>query len=261
MVLFDMDGTLTEARGKITQPMAAALCELSKLAHIGIVTGSGIDYVEEQCAHTIAALFKEGALDSEKFILFPCNGTQVYSWKNEWHNTFDISMEESLGSNFKKLIKLLLKLQYQFAVDPDNSDVPLVGHFISYRGPMINWCPLGRDANFSYREDFVIKDKKRNIRKNLYAKLNRDMKRMGINDVTAALGGNTSIDIYPTGWDKSFVLQHLQGDKAWFVGDRCGPGGNDKALYDILVKDSRAFSTSGPAETIKIIKNDIAPNL
>ena len=49
IVLFDMDGTLTEARKKANWSIVRPLRELSKHAHIGIVTGSPMTYLEQQC--------------------------------------------------------------------------------------------------------------------------------------------------------------------------------------------------------------------
>ena len=47
--LFDMDGTLTEPRKNIQQSMLDKLMELTDCVDIGIVTGSDMDYVEQQC--------------------------------------------------------------------------------------------------------------------------------------------------------------------------------------------------------------------
>ena len=48
-VLFDMDGTLTPARGEMKLPIARKIAELTAYEKVGIVTGSGLDYVYEQC--------------------------------------------------------------------------------------------------------------------------------------------------------------------------------------------------------------------
>ena len=72
--------------------------------------------------------------------------------------------------------------------------------------------------------------------------------------LTAALGGSTSVDIYPVGWDKTFSLKHLEEDQAWFVGDKCFPGGNDWELYEELKKTGRSFITKCPSQTIEIIE-------
>ncbi len=46
--LFDMDGTLTEARRPAKKEIAAALFNLSEHGDIGILTGSHLKYVIEQ---------------------------------------------------------------------------------------------------------------------------------------------------------------------------------------------------------------------
>ena len=48
IVLFDMDGTLTEPRKVIKNDIVPALRELCKVTEIGIVTGSDYDYVRQQ---------------------------------------------------------------------------------------------------------------------------------------------------------------------------------------------------------------------
>ena len=62
-------------------------------------------------------------------------------------------------------------------------------------------------------------------------------------------------DIFPEGWDKTYVLKHFP-ESDWdvfFVGDRCSPSGNDWELYNHLQPLGRSFETSGPEETVEII--------
>ena len=46
--LFDVDGTLTEPRQRINKQMIDSLRELSFNTEIGLLTGSGLDYIKEQ---------------------------------------------------------------------------------------------------------------------------------------------------------------------------------------------------------------------
>ena len=127
---------------------------------------------------------------------------------------------------------------------------------------MINWCPIGRSATPSERKTFVELDTsfspsvRQKMRETVmshreFCHLNMEIK----------LGGDTSFDIYPNGWDKTFALNRFPDYKVWFVGDRCHEGGNDKELYDLLKNEGRSFSTTGPEETMKIIQEKIIPNL
>ena len=49
IVLLDMDGTITPPRLPIEKKMEEALLSLSRVAKIGIVTGSNFEYVMQQC--------------------------------------------------------------------------------------------------------------------------------------------------------------------------------------------------------------------
>jgi phosphomannomutase len=75
------------------------------------------------------------------------------------------------------------------------------------------------------------------------------------------IGGSTSFDIYPHGWDKTYPLNgnsttsQLEGYELFFVGDKCAPGGNDHEIF-VHVRDlnqDNAFETHGPARTLHII--------
>ena len=46
--LFDVDGTLTDPRRPINKQMLDVLRELSFQTEIGLLTGSGLDYIKEQ---------------------------------------------------------------------------------------------------------------------------------------------------------------------------------------------------------------------
>ena len=135
-----------------------------------------------------------------------------------------------------------------------NAGVPLTGHFINCRGSMINWCPIGRNANKGEREEFIKLDEEESIRKRVIDELKAMLKVKGLsNKVTLKLGGDTSFDIYPKGWDKTYGLKHFPGWTVWFVGDRCEKEGNDYELYDYCFQYNRAFKTKGPKETVDIV--------
>jgi phosphomannomutase len=82
-------------------------------------------------------------------------------------------------------------------------------------------------------------------------------------DIIVKLGGNTSFDIYPIGWDKTYALTHFEQGKwdFWFVGDRCSFGGNDYEIFNLLKPKQRAFETGSPEETVEIIDNYILKEL
>ena len=254
IVLFDMDGTLTPARMAANSAMAQALHKLLNVAEIGIVTGSQYDYLVQQC-HTIFNSMTEQQLNTVR--LFPCNGAQYYSWnKNEWCKIVDKNMKNEMGEeNFDKLIRSCL-WTINAAVE-DQQFWNMSGHFIEYRGPMVNISFPGRQADQAIRKHFVEQDKKFNIRLTALQRLNDCLREDNINSVMCKLGGDTSIDIFPSGWDKRLALNYLNNFNVWFVGDRCEGAGNDKEIYDEITKTNKAFKTTGPDHTIQIIDHII----
>ena len=138
-------------------------------------------------------------------------------------------------------------------------EFPLTGHFISNRESTINWCPIGRNALPEDREKWIELDKKHFVREWFI----EDFKNtFSDNNITIKLGGETSFDIYPKGWNKTFPLDKtpfLEYNKIYFAGDRCQPTGNDEELYNHLKnkKDCNGFQVNDPEETINIIKQTI----
>ena len=250
--LFDMDGTLTEARKKIEPDMVTALKKLSACTDIGIVTGSDFDYIMQQCKE----IFGSDGITDDKIQLFPCNGTKHYPVKeNQFTLVHDSDMlSEIEQENYNYLLQSLLAFQMMITL---KHNVSFSGTFFQYRGTMLNWCPIGRQAGMAARECWEKEDKEYGIRNYFLEQIKDVIKSKNLN-LTVALGGSTSFDIYPTGWDKTYVMNHLEEfNKVYFVGDRCQEGGNDKALYDLLSNEQASFETSGPEQTLEIINNII----
>jgi len=79
-------------------------------------------------------------------------------------------------------------------------------------------------------------------------------------NLDVALGGSTSFDIYPSGWDKTYVINHLDDyEQIMFIGDKCDLGGNDHAIYTLLNNgsNSQSYSVHNPEDTIRVIDQNI----
>ena len=257
IVLFDMDGTLTEARGSFNTELLLSLRKLAKHADIGILTGSDLDYINEQ----MIKLIKFSEL---RFVthLLPCNGTKHYAPPNNSSEDYRLVHQNDMSKELSPTcLRSLFKIITQCQNDACYYDIPLTGHFVNYRGSMINWCPIGRNADHIQRNHFIQYDKDNDFRLMMMSKVNTKINIQCPNKVTVKLGGDTSFDIYPKGWDKTYALRHFENKTCWFVGDRCEPLGNDHEIYAELNKEERAFKTSGPLETGRIIENEIIPKL
>ncbi len=258
IVLFDMDGTLTNAREKINWSTVVKMRELQQYADLGIVSGSPYEYIQYQMG---LAWQEINSLVPSRLIIMPCNGTQVYTFNTDsgrpaYTKTYNSNMIDALGkSTYRILLSILTDLQNQTI--ENNVDIPLSGNFISFRGSMVNWCMIGRDADHNMRNEFSKQDAAKSIRKHLKDKLDFELATARIQNIITALGGSTSIDIYPEGWDKTYCLRHLDPSQAvYFVGDRCQGSGNDRELFEH--SRTNAYETSGPHETISIIDDIIS---
>jgi|9_EtaG_2_1085328.scaffolds.fasta_scaffold01355_9 phosphomannomutase len=249
IVLFDMDGTLTEARRPFAEFLSSPLKALGHVAEVGIVTGSDLDYVKEQMSDLI-----DDPSFRYRLHILPCNGTKWLTppeFPSHDHDQIHaVSMKKEIGKDkYHKLIEILLNLQNEAA----EFDIPLTGNFIAARGSMINWCPIGRAADNSERKQFKNFDKKYNLRKNFFMKLRILLDSNEMQNVTIKLGGDTSFDIYPTGWDKTYALRHFSGKNVWFVGDRAlSPKGNDWEIFQAC--GARSFHTKNPKQTKEVIE-------
>ena len=266
--LFDMDGTLTPPRKPIDKNMSIALHELSKSADIGIVSGSPWGYIEQQ----LSALWKNSPghpqINLANLIIMPCNGTQLMQWNKKqklYMTVYKTDFKEYIATHdknilYKDYVRHILELQLEFMNRYDFKEI--TGTFLSYRGSMINWSPVGRDAHDFERSEFIKLDKQADVRNTLSESLRVRLDASGLHSTDLNLGGSTSIDIHPTGWDKTHALRHChENADVWFVGDKCNPGGNDASLHNALRQTGRSYATESPEQTQQIIKEKIIPTI
>ena len=257
--LFDMDGTLTPARQPMPTSVFNALKKLSDCADIGIVSGSPMNYISEQCVEFMK--WFDCHPDGGQTFIMPCNGTQVYkNTGNGWEKAIATDMREEVGNETYRNIILSCNQTLNTYLNgwPGGDIPPVTGNFMSYRGSLLNFCPVGRDASDSDRKSFSKYDKEYGIRSTLKDHLLQTLETYGIDNISCTLGGNTSIDVYPEGWDKTYCLNHLRRyNKITFVGDRCEPDGNDFTLYNMLSPNS--YTTTSTSQTIEIINTVLIP--
>lgn len=244
-----MDGTLTPARKPMELNVLQALESLDKAGfEIGIVTGSDFDYLQEQCKLLLQSSLRD------KVHYLPCNGTKYYRLDIQPTPIVEINMIQQLGqSGYNKLVEFCI--QNQLDLIRLYPELPLTGNFFQYRGSMLNWCPIGRAAGSHERASWEHLDQGNRVRLPLLDKARTEFSKTGLNDLVISLGGETSFDIYPRGWDKTYSLRYFEEYKRLFIGDRCKENGNDHSIYEAC--KPYAWETTGPEETIRLVKEII----
>ncbi|KAJ5257282.1 Phosphomannomutase [Penicillium angulare] len=244
IVLFDVDETLTKARRTVTPDMLELRSRLRHKCAIGYVGGSNSVKQQEQLGSSnvdVTTLFD---------ICFPENGLVAYR------------LGKPLSSN--SFIQWLGEDKYQELANfclgyISKVKLPMKrGTFVEFRNGMINVSPIGRNASVDERNEFEEYDKIYNIRKDMVEALRRQFSGYGL---SFSIGGQISFDVFPTGWDKTYCLQHVAAKKEitgteykniHFFGDKCFDGGNDYEIYS----DPRTIghSVCGPDDTMKQLK-------
>jgi phosphomannomutase len=123
---------------------------------------------------------------------------------------------------------------------------------------MINISPIGRNASNDERNEYEKYDKQHNIRTRFVEALQQKFSGLGL---TFSIGGQISFDVFPTGWDKTYCLRHVEAEKnisgveyttVHFFGDKTFKGGNDYEIFE----DRRTVghSVGNPEETMRLVK-------
>ncbi|KAJ2010643.1 Phosphomannomutase 1 [Coemansia sp. RSA 455] len=234
--LFDVDGTLTPARGVITENMKKTLEELRKKCVVGFVGGS--DFVKQQ------EQLGENAVDMFDFC-FSENGLTAYrQGKRLAEDSFLLFLGED---RYAKLVNFCLRYIADLELPKKR------GTFIEFRQGMVNISPIGRACSRDERNEYEEFDLKHNIRKDFVEALKREFPDYGLK---YSIGGQISFDVFPIGWDKTYCLKHLEGegfDTIHFFGDKTFEGGNDFEIYEH--DEVTGHAVKNPLETEAILKS------
>jgi phosphomannomutase len=206
--IFDVDGTLTPSRKSIDNNFKDFFVKFCIDNKVYIVTGSDYTKTQEQLGEYLLRL---------PIYVYNCAGNEVRS--NE------LLVREKIWKAPKEIFHTL---NYWLA----ESKFPIrQGHHIEQRTGMINFSIVGRGASISDREIYVKWDTAHEERENIAAAINEKFE-----FITATVGGDTGIDIHPTGWDKGQIIVDfdMKYDNLYFFGDKMEQGGNDEPLAKII---------------------------
>jgi len=218
--VFDVDGTLTPSRSTIDPYFASYFEGFCEENPVYLVTGSDYPKTIEQLGETICNKVKR---------IYNCSGNDV--WEQ--------------GVNVRTNDWTLPDLAREWLTQKlDNSEFVLrTGNHIEDRPGCVNFSVVGRNATLGERMLYVNYDKLKKERTRIANEFNYifGLESMQLH---AAVGGDTGIDIYQMGSDKSQILKDFSSeDRIIFFGDKMEPGGNDYPLMQ-----SNPFGTNYPVK-------------
>ena len=247
LYIFDIDGTLTPSRRRMTPEFAKFFDEWADDNNFYLVTGSDIEKVKEQ----IPTLYLERSQG-----VFTCCGNVFYKTKiKKWEDTEDIDLVKVYEHKFEPPTGFVDYLQEKLK---DSKYHHRAVNHIENRGSMINFSVVGRDCSLEERKDYFEYDNKNKERE----KIVNDM-RENWPTLESSIGGQISIDIYEPGMDKSQIFHHIKKNftglinRYVFIGDRTMVGGNDYPISKLIdnTKNGLSYQTEGPSETQKILES------
>ena len=238
--IFDVDGTLTPSRQKMTKEFREFFEQWALENKFYLVTGSDLPKLQEQM----------NGMEIHSDGIFTCCGNQFWQSDPAVHPKHcDLVYE----NEFKPPQNLLTYLSEELRM----SDYHYRGgNHIEDRGSMLNFSIVGRDCSYEDRIDYFEWDKTSGERKRIAKHIRNKWPKLD-----AVIGGQISIDIYTKGMDKSQVLDIIKQDRIIksnqyiFIGDRIEGGGNDYPLAQLMGKTKNCdwYQTEGWEETQKIL--------
>jgi len=215
ILLFDVDGTLTDPRLSVTPEMNQWIQQLRAKTRVGVVGGSDLVKQQEQLGNDFVG---------EWDYVFSQNGLVAFK---AGQPLAEQSLKAHLGeSQLKELLNFIL----HYIAD---LDIPIKrGTFVEFRAGMLNVSPIGRNCSQQERIEFEQYDLQHKIREKMVKVLQDKFAHLNL---TYSIGGQISFDVFPKGWDKTYCLRFLETDgfkEIHFFGDKTAKGGNDYEIFE-----------------------------
>lgn len=244
LIVFDLDGTLTESKSEMDQEMAGLIVKLLEKKLVAVIGGGKFEVFENQFLsrlHVSQDLFKN-------IFLFPTTATAFYkyngnSWEEMYREDFSDEEKKDILAAFEKTFK---ELGYKH---PDKT----YGDSIEDRGAQITFSALGNEAPLEMKEEWN--------KENFDLRLKMEKILQGhLPDMEAKVAGLTSIDITRKGIDKGYGIRRINKylnvpiEEMIFVGNAFFPEGNDEAALKTGVL---CFEVKGIEDTKRLIRSII----
>jgi len=249
LIIFDLDGTLTESKSDMDAEMSRLLCALLAKKPVAVIGGGKYELFQGQLLKKLRCPGSR----LRRLYLFPTTSTAFYrygtrGWRRVYVHALTKGQRRRISRAFQKVLR---ELEY---VPP----AKLYGNVIEDRGTQVTFSALGQDIVRVLGEKGV-RLKKEWKRKNtaLKMKIARRVQRE-LPDLEVRAAGYTSIDVTQKGIDKAYGIRQIRTHlnvpvrDMLFVGDALEPGGNDYAARRTGV---RCVPVSGPRATKKLIRS------
>jgi HAD superfamily hydrolase (TIGR01484 family) len=244
LIIFDLDGTLTESKQPLTGEMAKLLAQLLTHTRVAVISGGALSQFLKQI---VAQLPSDANLAN--LYLLPTSGAALYEWKqNEWNKIY----EERLSEKEAHTIEIAMRAAAKETGLINFRDQSW-GERIEYRDSQVSMSALGQQAPVTLKKAWDPDHAKRRV---LQTNISERLPEFEVR-----YGGSTTIDVTKRGIDKAYGIRKLcerigiPESEALYIGDELESGGNDEAVYKTSVQTK---SVKNPTETERLIESIIA---
>jgi len=225
--IFDIDGTLTPSRQPMSQDFKTWFEHFATRNAVYFVTGSDRDKTIEQIGLPLYSL---------AMCVYNCSGNDIWQqskniYRNEWKPSKELL---EFFDGWLQSSKFELR----------------TGNHIEERPGCVNFSIVGRNASYEDRKLYIKYDTNNRERETIAHIINSEF-----DNITATIGGETGIDIAPTGCDKSQILNYFSdSDIIYFFGDKTEQGGNDYPLARKLKFPNQVYQVKDWKDTWEKLK-------
>lgn len=240
LVIFDLDGTLTESRMPMDDEMGELLQQLLEQTDVAVISGGALERYKAQFLDVL----NKRPVNMSNLYLAPLSGSSLYTftggvWSPVYKETMTMEQREKIKDAFPLAFK-----DIGFVPEPNP-----VGKLIDDRDGQVTFSGLGCEAPIAQKKRWDPDRKKR-------MKLKDALKKY-LPDFEISVGGTTSIDISRKGIDKAYGISKLSEylsiprEEIMFMGDAIVEGGNDYAAVGTGVMTQLV---EGPEDTKKYVR-------
>lgn len=249
IVIFDLDGTLTETKSFMDTEMSNLLGKLLTYKFVAVISGGGLGQFKKQLLSTLNCSPELLA----KLFLFPTSATRFYKYLDgQWKEVYaDLLPEEDRQKIKNAFEQAFQDIGYK-------NPVRVYGEVVEDRGTQVTFSALGQDVVDVLGDDGVrLKQEFRAGHEDELRKLTNAVAGR-LPDFEVRLAGVTSIDVTRKGIDKAYGIEQIEKlldiprEEMFFVGDALYEGGNDYAVKRVGVE---CAEVSGPKDTKKLISS------
>lgn len=239
IIIFDLDGTLTESKQPLTGAMAALIVRLLAVTRVAIISGGTLQQFSKQVI---------GQLPSDtnfsNLYLLPTSGAALHEWHNGgWNKVYEERISETAAHAIEAAMRAAA-----LETGLINFSERAWGERIEYRGAQVTLSALGQMAPITEKKEWdPDKSKRRALQKILAVHLPQ---------FSVGMGGLSSIDVTRRGIDKAYGIRQLSKrlgipeSEILYIGDQLVAGGNDEAVFNTA---ARVRAVSSPVDTAQVI--------